>query len=227
VNNIPMRLRILIGLCVVLTPLVIWRIVLSGDPAPTIEPEVAAIQKDLDDGNIEGLVKKVKTYSPKHARRAVLALGHIGRKSLPALTRILLDDKRAGVRQQAALAMAKPIQASVPANKAITKQMTAALVAALATDEAPEVRAAAISVLGRVYDYENMDSLLKAMDDEDLNVRRRAYQAVTRIFGRKYLFNPTKSSAKRKVIIQEIDKAWQVYKSHVGDYRDTHRTPIK
>jgi hypothetical protein len=65
------------------------------------------------------------------------------------------------------------------------------------------------------------------MDDEDLNVRRRAYQAVTRIFGRKYIFNPTSSSAKRQVIIQLIEKDWQVHKSHVGDYRDTHRTPIK
>jgi HEAT repeat protein len=227
VNNIPMRLRILIGLCVVLTPLVIWRIVSSGDPAPTIGPEVAAIQKDLDDGNIDGLVKKVKTYSPKHARRATRALGYAGRKSLPALKRILLEDKRPEIRQQAALAMVNPVKASVPANKTITKQMTAALVTAIATDKAPEVRAAAASVLGRVYDYENMDSLLKAMDDENLNVRRRAYQAVTRIFGRKYLFNPTRSSAKRQVIIQEIDTAWQVYKSHVGDYRDTHRTPIK
>jgi HEAT repeat protein len=227
VNYIPMRLRILIGIAVVLTPLVIWRIVSSGGTTPSLSPEAQAIREDQISGNVEGLTEKVKTYSPQNAGRAVTILGHMGPKSQPILKAILRDDKRPEIRQLAADALAVSIQASAPAKKPLAKQTTAALVTAVATDKSPEVRAAAASALGHVYDHANMDTLLKAMDDDNMDVRRKAYQAVCRIFGREYIFNLNATSKERQVVIRGIAKDWKTFKKRVGDYRDLHRKPTK
>jgi len=222
-----MRLRILIVIVVLLTPLVIWRVVSTRDAAPSMSPAETAIREDRINGNVEGLVEKVKTSPPKLARRATRALGAVGAKSLPALKKILSEDKRPEVRQQAAHAMAQSIKAAAQPAKPLDMQTTAALVTAVSSDKAPEVRASAASVLGHLYDYNNMDSLLKAMDDEDLNVRRKAYEAVSRIFGRRYEFNTNSPSAERKVVIQAIAKDWEVHKKHVGEYHDKHRKSPK
>jgi HEAT repeat protein len=222
-----MRLRILIGIAVVLTPLVIWRILSSGEAGPALSSGEIAIREDRINGNVEALVEKVKTSPSKLARRATHALGSVGAKSLPALKIILLEDKRPEIREQAAQALAESVHAAVPNAKPITRQMTAALVSAIENDKTPEVRASAVSALGRLYDYNNMASLLKAMDDEDRRVRVRAHQAVTRIFGRRYEFNPDAPTDKRQDVIKIIEQHWQGMKDSVGEYHDANRKPEK
>ena len=224
---IPMRLRVLIAITVLLTPLVIWRIVSTRNAAPSMSPAEIAIRKDRLNGNVEGLVKKIKTSPPKLARRATRALGSVGLKSLPSLNKILLEDKRPEVRQQAAQAVAQSVRASAQTTDPFAKEMTAALVTAISSDKAPEVRASAASALGQLYDYRNMKSLLKAMDDENLDVRRRAFEAVTRIFGRRYEFNPNSTSDKRQIVIKAITEDWEVHKELVGEYHDNLRKSPK
>jgi len=223
----PMRLRVMIVLAVLLTPLAIWRIVSTRDPAPSMSPPEIAIRKDRINGNVEGLVEKVKASPPKLARRATRALGAVGAKSLPALKRILLEDKRPEVRQQAAQAVAQSVQAAAQRAKPLDSHMTEALVTAISSDDASEVRASAASALGQVYDHSNMGSLLKAMDDEDLAVRRRAFEAVTRIFGRRYIFDPDSASAERRIVIQVITTDWEALKKHIGEYHDHRRKSPK
>jgi HEAT repeat protein len=218
---IPMRLRILIAITVLLVPLVAWSIVSSPSGAPGRSPEELAIDEDRINGNVDGLAEKARTYKPEFAKKAVRAMGHGGRKSIPTLRTILQDDKRPELRQQAAMAMAKAIMVAAEKDKPLDSSMTAPLVIAL-NDETPEVRASAADALGQVYDYSNMSSLLKAMDDEHLIVRRKAYNAVTRIFGRKYIFDANSPSPKRKIIIKTIATDWNVHKGMVGKYHDHH-----
>lgn len=224
---IPMRIRILIVVAVLLTPLAVWRIVSSRNSAPDRSPEEIAIRKDRIAGNVEGLAKKVKTFPPKYARKAVRAFGPGGAKSLPLLKKVLLEDKRSEIRQQAAQTMAQAVQVAARKDKPLARQMTSALVTALSRDKTPEVRASAAAALGQVYDYNNMASLLKAMDDKDLTVRRRAFEAVTRIFGRRYIFNPNSAPDKRQIVIRAINADWEIHKKPVGNYHDRNRKSLK
>lgn len=227
-NNIPMRLRILIGVAIVMIPLAIWRIASyrSGSAASRTVRQ-AAIREDMINENVQGLVEKVTTYETVDAMRATSVLGKIGIKSLPRLKVILREDKRPEVREQAAYAIADVVQSVASVEKPITKQMTADLVDTMENEEVPAVRAAAASALGRIYDYNNMASLLKAMDDKDLGVRVSAHAAVSKIFGRKYKFEPKDPSAQRQIVIKGIAKDWEVYKNRVGTYHDVNRKPSK
>lgn len=224
-NNIPMRLRILIGIAVVMVPIAVWRIISFQSDSAGLTAEQAAIREDRINGNVQGLAEKVKTYKRDDARRATSALGRIGRKSMPPLRAILREDKRPAVREQAAYAIADVVRSTAPAGKPIAKEMTADLVATIENEEVPTVRAAAASALGRLRDHSNMAALLKAMDDEDYGVRVSAHAAVSRIFGRKYVFDARLPSAKRQIVIKGIAKDWEVYKSRVGNYHDANRKP--
>jgi len=222
-----MRLRILIATAVLLTPLVVWRVVATRDAPPPMTPEEIAIRKDRISGNVEGLAKKVENLPPKFAKKAVRAMASGGTKSLPFLKKILRKNKRPEIRQQAAQTMAQTLQKTARKAKPLDKKMTDALVEAVLSDKAPEVRASAASALGQVYDYSNMASLLKAMDDESLAVRRRAFEAVSRIYGRRYEFNPNSASSKRQIVIQAIAADWEAHKKHVGEYHDRRRKPTE
>ncbi|MCP4379714.1 MAG: HEAT repeat domain-containing protein [bacterium] len=218
----PMRLRIPIAITVLLAPLIAWSIISSPSGTFGMSSEEQAIDEDQINGNIDGLAEKARTYKPELAKKAVRAMGHGGKKSIPALKTILQDNKRPELRQQAAMAMAKAVMVAAEEDKPLDSQMTAPLVIALMNDKTPEVRASAADALGQVYDYSNMSSLLKAMDDEDLTVRRKAYNAVSRIFGREYIFDPNSPSPKRKIIIKAIATDWKVYEKHIGKYHDHH-----
>jgi hypothetical protein len=224
-----MRLRILIGAAIVLIPLSIWRVVsYRSDPAPNMTSEQAAIHEDRINGNVEGLVEKVKTYKTGNARRATIVLGTLGPAALPKLKTILREDTRPAVQEQAVYAIAEVVRSEVSVDKPLTKKMTVDLVEAMADEKIPPtVRAAAASSLGRIYDYNNMDSLLKAMDDKDLGVRISAHEAVSKIFGRKYKFDARVASAQRQIVIKEIAQAWETYKNRVGTYHDGNRKPAK
>jgi hypothetical protein len=222
----PMRLRVGIAITVLLIPLVVWRIVSQQNTAPDMSPEEIAIGEDRINGNVDGLAEKARTYKPKFAKKAVRAMGWGGKKAMPVLRKILLNKKRPELRPQAAMAMANVIVAVAEKDKPLDNRITAPLVTAL-NDEDPELRASAADALGQVYDYNNMPSLLRSMDDEHLIVRRKAYDAVSRIFGRKYVFNVNSPSPERKIIIKAIAADWKVHEKHVGKYHDHHRKTPK
>ncbi len=227
-NYISMRLRILIALGVVLTPLAIWRMFFSSNvPAPVLSPEEAAIRKDQADGNVTGLVEKVETYSPKYAEKAVEGLGGLGPEALPLLDKVFKEDKRPKIRERVVGAMLKPILKAVKKGKPIPPKMTETLVTALANDESAAVRGGAAAALGRVYDYNSVPFLLESMDDPDASVRRKAHHAVSRIMGRRYVFDPTGPPAVRRATIKAIESDWGPMKNKVGDYHDSHRHPEK
>jgi len=80
----------------------------------------------------------------------------------------------------------------------------------LGESRVPQVRAVCILALGAVRDYESMDLLLCALEDESLLVRGRAGVAVTRMIGRDYHFRPHESAERRAAVVKKIREYWQL-----------------
>jgi len=209
----PARLCILVALAVLLGIIVIWQF--TGSEAES------EIQRHERDGNVEALVEIVQTSEPEQACKAIRAMGNIGPKSLRPLRKILLEDTRPETRVEAAVAMGQIIE-EVPDRK-----QTAALTTAVVEDKSPEVRAAAASSLGKTYACDDMETLLKAMDDADPDVRRRAHYAVSRIFGRTYDFDPNWPRERRLAVIKLISEAWPKHKAVVARYHKQKKKPPK
>jgi len=79
----------------------------------------------------------------------------------------------------------------------------------LGESRAPQVRAVCIRALGAVRDFEAMDLLLCALEDESPLVRGRAGVAVTRMIGRDYHFRPHESAEQRAGAVKNIRRYWK------------------
>ena len=73
----------------------------------------------------------------------------------------------------------------------------------------PEVRAKAARRMGLLYDYNNMDSLLDAMEDPSPEVRAAANKAVVRMIGLDAHFDANGPIEKRQKIINLFRREWQ------------------
>jgi len=209
----------MIGVAAVLTIWVVWSFVFASD----LSSEQAAIRRDARNGNIEGLAKKAETYPPKLAEEAIGSMAPQGAKALPALGTILLKNKNPELRAKAALTIAKAILKATPAKQPLAKEMTKILVTALKEEKESQVKADIATAIGNLRDYNNMESVLDLMGDDDPDVRRKAYVAATKIFGRKYEFNPKGQPAERKAALSNIRQAWGESQTHVGTYHDAYR----
>jgi len=72
----------------------------------------------------------------------------------------------------------------------------------------PQVRAAAIQGLGAQHDYESVEALLDALEDESPLVRGRAGIAMKTLLGVDFRFRAAASPEERAVKVQLIRKAW-------------------
>ena len=129
---------------------------------------------------------------------ACLYLPDSGSESVEELARQALEAGSPQQQEQAAVELAK---ASGPA-------ACQQLHRVLRQSNVPAVRAACIHGLGTARNYEAMDLLLDALEDESPLVRGRAGVAVTRMIGRDYHFRPQASDEERAEAVNRIRKYW-------------------
>jgi hypothetical protein len=79
----------------------------------------------------------------------------------------------------------------------------------LAGSDVPEVRAMMVQGLGKQYDYESMELLLKGLEDESVEVRERSAQVVRVMLGRSVPFNAAGPTAERAAAVAAMRKEWE------------------
>jgi len=205
-----MRLKLLVVTVAVLGVWAIWRLMWGG--APPINEIDARMEKLRADGDVEALAAEADSPDIRTVRRAVETMGYVGPKAVRQIRRAL-EDPRPEIRQQAATAYAR----------AADPKEAAPLAEVARADKSAIVRAAAVTGLGRARVYGEMETLLAAMNDEDIVVRRRAAEAVVLIIGRRYPYDPSSSSAQRRKSIAVIRLFWAKVKGDVGKYYDKVR----
>ena len=212
-----LRLKIMLGAAALLAVVAVWRwMTYEGNVDPDMGAEEAHILELERDGDLEGLNEVVANSSKaKVARMALAAMGRIG------------GDEAAKYLTAAMTASRPEVRAAAAANyPQVRMRSTAAPLAKLAReDEVASVRATAVEAIGRMYAYDEMDTLLGAMaDDKELSVRSNAKDAVARIFGRRQEYTATADPSRRRAQVANLrsdwvkDKhaisAWHKYKHH-------------
>ena len=202
--NVPTRLAVLIGIGVVLAAGVVWRLTTAGDGGGgRKDPDVARIDRLRRNRDVAALAKEAAGPKVEVARRAVAAMAHVGPQAAPQI-RQAMNDPRAEVRQAAVVALGR-VSARVPQPVDM-----AALAKAARGDGAVKVRAGAVIALGAIHAFEELETLLSAMQkDKSLHVRRRAAAAVVRIIGVDVGFKAGDPPQKRRQAIERIRAVWR------------------
>ena len=208
----PRRLAVLIACAGFLLAGLIWTFARRDGSLPD-DPRARRIEQYRREGNVDGLAKDLDSADTETARRAVQALGHLGKKAVKHVERAV-EDPRPQVREAAAAALGR-----------LNDQSSSALLAEVAReDESASVRASAVSALGRMYACEQVEVLFDAMEkDDDTTVRRRAYAAYYRISGVGIDFRPDASLEARREVVEELRKLWPVIKPRVVQFRRRKR----
>jgi len=197
-SNRHLRLSVLIGAALVVGAAVTWRLATGGD-------------RYRRKGDVAALGREVSNSDLKVAQRAVDALGVVGPKAVSEIEKAMGDD-RPKVRAKAAIALAS----------AGHRDRTALLAKAARDDPSADVRATAVSALGQVYAYNEMETLLAALEDGDVTVRRRAAEAICRITGVDFAFRADDPPEKRRKIIAIVRHLWPKMEPRVRDYYTPH-----
>ena len=210
-RNISPRLRIFIGLAVALALIVAGKLLFFGGEDTSTDdargPQHARIEKLRRAKNLAALGAESGHASENVARLAVGALGRLGPEALPKIAKAM-GDKRPRVREKSATAYAQ-----------VARHDQAAPLAKLAReDRSANVRAAAVAGLGRVCAFDEMETILVAMDDPDIAVRRRASKAATRIACVIVGYKADDLPAKRRAAIQRMRAHWQKEKDSARQY---------
>jgi hypothetical protein len=196
------RFRVLIviaiGMAVLLAAGLVWRLASAGDDRPgASDGEFARIEKHRRAGNVAALAETASHADATVARRAVEALGRIGAGALPQIRRALRD-ARPRVREKAAT-----VCGQVGSHKEAP-----ALAAMVRQDRSPDVRAAAVSALDRLRAFDEMETIIAAMRDPDLAVRRRASVAASRIACTNVRYKPDDPPELREAAIRRMQAVW-------------------
>jgi HEAT repeat protein len=77
----------------------------------------------------------------------------------------------------------------------------------------PTVKSATIAALGRHYDFDSMEAIIAAMEDESSVVRGRAAAVVARFLGRDRRFRADGPEADRARIIKYSREDWEMVKT--------------
>ena len=208
-----MRLKVLVAVAVVLAAAVVWRMTTgSGDGASALDPDAARIEELRQKGDTAALAKQAESPNVRVACLAVTAMGRVGADARPHVEKAL-QDARPQVRQKAAAAFAS-----------VGDRRKSAPVAELArADESPEVRASAVRALGTMFAYTEMETLLDALEDDDVGVRRRANAAIRRILNITFGFKATDPPAKRREAVAEMRLMWVNEKPYTERYYNSPR----
>ncbi|MCD6303931.1 MAG: HEAT repeat domain-containing protein [Planctomycetes bacterium] len=195
-----MRLRILIGIAVVLAVVAVWRLGFSGRSDGPVEkrPDLAKIEHARRRKNIDVLKRAIKSSNPEIAGRAAAAMADIGPQALPVIEKAL-EDQRPRVREKAATAFAK----------VAPREQAGKLAEMVKQDRSANVRAAAVTGLERMFAYDQMETIIAAMEDPDVAVRRRAAAAARRFAGIRVGYRADDPPAKRHAAVQRMREIWQ------------------
>ena len=218
-----MRIRILIGVAAALVlALGAKYIFFSGPPRDQNTDQVRAKAEQLVRAkDVEGLVKEVQGSDEHAASLAVSALGDLGEAARSAIQGAL-SDRRPAVREKAATSFAK----------VATHEQAVKLVAMVKKDESPDVRAAAVAGLDRMFAFQEMDAIIDAMEDPDPAVRRRASKAATKFSGVTVQYYPDASLEECRQGAMRMRQYWEknkvntlkllnsYYQSHYGQAAD-------
>lgn len=82
----------------------------------------------------------------------------------------------------------------------------------LSASKVPEVKSLMVQSLGNQYDYESMDLLLTALDDESVDVRQRSALAVRKMLGRSVQYDASAPTAERAAAVAWMRKEWDQLK---------------
>jgi len=209
-----MKLKVLVTTAAVLGLVVIWR--MTQEDPPLVDSLDTRMEKLRVTADVEALAQEAESPDIRTARRAVATMGYVGPKAVKQIRRALTD-RRPAVRRQATTAYAR----------AAGPKELAPLAEVARDDKSFRVRASAVTALGQARACSEMETLLEAMNDEDLVVRRRAARAVTLILGRRYNYDPNSSSARRLKSIDVLRKFWAKAKDVVGEYHAQTRNQRK
>lgn len=210
-TRIPGRLAVLIAIAALLLAGVVWTLAGRDDSLPR-DPRAARIEQYRRDGNVGALATELGEADVKTARRAVQALGHLGKDAVKHVERAIRDP-RPRVREVAAAALGR-----------LSDQNSAALLAETArNDKSANVRASAVSALGRMCAHEQMEALFDGMEDRSLTVRRRAYAAYYRISGVGLNFRADDPLPERRRAVEKLRDLWPRIKPRVIQYYQRKR----
>lgn len=214
--NVPTRLAVLILLVVVLAAGLVWRLTTAGDGSAASnepeDPDAARIERLKVNRDVAALAKEAAGPEVEVARRALEAMAHIGPEAAPQIRQVI-KDPRPEVRESAVVVLGR-VSARVPPPVDIEAMADIAR-----EDESLKVRAAAVTALGAMHAFEEMETLLSRMQhDESVDVQRRAAAAVIRIIGEDVGFKAGDSPQKRQEAIGRIRALWSKNGARIRRY---------
>lgn len=202
---------VLIGIALFLVAAVVWRFATAdgGDAKAEAEadPIAARIEGHRRNGDTAALAREASSADVKIVRLSMHALADSGPAGVPHIERAMRDD-RPQVREAAAAAL----------GRAAGRDRSGLLAEAVSKDTAANVRATAASALGRMRAYNEMETLMAALEDSDVTVRRRANAAINRITGVHFKFRADGSDEDRRKAIAMIRRLWPTMKPNVERY---------
>ena len=167
--------------------------------SPEQAARLAALQELAVKNSEQSLATAVQAVQNEDVVTAKAAVRVIGRMpqqgATAALTKVIAEDRRPEVREEAALALgACPTEKTVEARCEVIQK-----------DAAPQVRAAAAVGLGRTGSLRNVEFLLRACESEkDPVVQYQTIGALEKILGIGFTFDPGLSPERRKITLERI-----------------------
>ena len=214
-----MRLWILAGVAVVLAGMAI-ALVLHYTSVPTGRtPTEAVVLPYARQGDVDGLARLAASDNLAVAQEAVRALGTAGPQGRPHLVEALADP-RPPVRVATVLAL----------GRADDVESEARLADVARRDNAPDVRAAAVTILGRRLAHRQAPALIDALEDPDPLVRRRAAEAFRRITGLGLAverLDAGGSDSDTRAVAAELRAMWPSMRETVEAYYKNRRGPAE
>ncbi len=204
-----MRIRVLIAVAALLTVGVAVKYIFFSGPELYDGPDaaMAEVEKLARDKNVAGLARQVQKGNERMACLAVAAMGRMGEVVRPEIEKALTD-KRPAVREKAATAFAK-----------VAPRIEAAKLAVMIKqDTSADVRAAAVAGLDRMFAFQEMETILDAMEDSDPAVRRRASVAATKFTCAIVQYDPEGSLEECRRGAARMRKVWEQDKVKAAAY---------
>lgn len=186
----------------------------SSDPATRLEG-LQRLAAENTPQSVAIAVQAVQNEDVGTARAAVCALGKMPQQGgAAALAKVLAEDRRPAIRQEAALALSAcpPEKAAEVLRETIEK------------DASPQVRSAAAIGMGRVGSLRDVEFLLRACEREpDPFVQYQTVGALEKILGIGFTFDPRLPEGRRRVTVERIRVAATIRAKVLRDQARTSR----
>ena len=173
---------------------------------------VAALAKGLDSPEgAQRLIQAVKHKDPEIATRALRSVAAAARtpdKPLPTPVLDAVENAAQDPRPQVKITSIQVLEAITPPLPDDT-QVPEFVLKRFQVETSPLARAAAANALGKMLYWPAMESLVGALDDENVEVRGAAATAVQSIVGLRYDYHAEDPPDKRAAIVAVIKAQWK------------------